>query len=234
MLILSGIRSGNMVNGLEQTTAGVDATVAELIQAIEAADSKGAMVVAVNNLAAAQDVAAIPTLITVLGYNNPGAAVAAINGLAALGRAAVPALLEQIDGYNYGARAWAIRALALIGDPRALPVLLETAKGDFALSVRRAAARGLGTIHWALLPPDQAATSQSTVLEVLTNATADPEWVVRYAAVAGLQTLATDLVEPEGQKPLILASLHRVFDQDETPAVQARARLAIDTLEATR
>lgn len=219
-----------MVNGLQPTKAGVGATVAELVRAIETADSKGAMVAAVNNLAAAQEVAAIPTLITVLGYNNPGAAVAAVNGLAALGSAAVPALLEQIDGYNYGARAWAIRALALIGDPRALPVLLETAKGDFALSVRRAAARGLGTIHWALLPPDQTAIAQNDVLEVLIQATADPEWVVRYAAVAGLQTLAADLVEPGGQKPLILASLHRIFEQDETPAVQARARLALDTL----
>ncbi|MBE9158386.1 HEAT repeat domain-containing protein [Nodosilinea sp. LEGE 06152] len=219
-----------MVNGLQPTKAGVGAPVAELVRAIETADSKGAMVVAVNNLAAAQDVDAIPTLITVLGYNNPGAAVAAVNGLAALGSAAVPALLEQIDGYNYGARAWAIRALALIGDPRALPVLLETAKGDFALSVRRAAARGLGTIHWPLLPPDQAAIAQRDVLEVLTQATADPEWVVRYAAVAGLQALATDSVEPIRQKPLILASLRRSFEQDETLAVQARARLALDTL----
>ncbi|MGB3201777.1 MAG: HEAT repeat domain-containing protein [Nodosilinea sp.] len=223
-----------MVNGLEQTTASAGATVADLIEAIESADSKGAMVVAVNNLAAVQDPAAIPTLITVLGYNNPGAAVAAVSGLASLGSAAVPALLEQIDGYNYGARAWAIRALALIGDPRALPVLLETAKGDFALSVRRAAARGLGTIHWAMVPTDHAATSQSTVLDVLINATADPEWVVRYAAVAGLQTLAADLVNPESHKPLILATLHRVFDQDATPAVQARARLGLDTLAAAR
>ncbi|PSN16542.1 phycocyanobilin lyase [filamentous cyanobacterium CCT1] len=211
--------------------AGVGATVAELVRAIETADSKGAMVVAVNQLAAARDVAAIPSLITVLGYNNPGAAVAAVNGLAALGSAAVPALLEQIDGYNYGARAWAIRALALIGDPRALPVLLETARGDFALSVRRAAARGLGTIRWALLPADQAAIAQRDVLEVLTQATADPEWVVRYAAVAGLQTLATDLVNPE-EKPLILAFLRRIFEQDETPTVQARARLALDALAA--
>lgn len=233
MLAPYSTRSVTM-NGLEQPTAGVGAPVAELIAAIETADSKGAMVVAVNQLAAAQDIAAIPTLITVLGYNNPGAAVAAVSGLASLGSAAVPALLEQIDGYNYGARAWAIRALALIGDPRALPVLLETAKGDFALSVRRAAARGLGTIRWALLPAEQVTASQRAVLDVLTDATADPEWVVRYAAVAGLQTLAVDLVNPEGHQPLILAALHLVFDQDETPAVQARARLALDILVAAR
>ncbi|TVQ14092.1 MAG: HEAT repeat domain-containing protein [Leptolyngbya sp. DLM2.Bin27] len=204
--------------------------VADLIQAVEAADSKGAMVVAVNHLAATRDVAAIPTLITVLGYNNPGAAVAAVNGLAALGSAAVPALLEQIDGYNYGARAWAIRAVALIGDPRALPVLLDTAKGDFALSVRRAAARGLGNIVWSLLPPDQAATGQQEVLAVLTTATQDPEWVVRYAAVAGLHSLATTLVDSAQQTPLILACLQQTLQQDATPVVQARARLALDAL----
>jgi phycocyanobilin lyase beta subunit len=210
---------------------GVGATVAELIQAVESADSKGTMVVAVHNLAAAHDVAAIPTLITVLGYNNPGAAVAAVDGLASLGSAAVPALLEQIDGYNYGARAWAIRALALIGDPRALPVLLDTARGDFALSVRRAAARGLGAIAWSKLSADQATTSQAEARAVLTAATQDPEWVVRYAAVAGLHGLAAALIDPTTQRPLLLAALKQAFQHDETPAVQARARLALDALE---
>jgi phycocyanobilin lyase beta subunit len=67
---------------------------ATLIRAIEEADSKGAMVVAVGRLAAQRHPGAIPTLIRVLGYNNPGAAVAAVDGLVALGEAAVPALLE--------------------------------------------------------------------------------------------------------------------------------------------
>ncbi|WP_017300748.1 HEAT repeat domain-containing protein [Nodosilinea nodulosa] len=223
-----------MVNVIEQANSSVGATLSELIRAVEAADSKGAMVVAVNRLAAAQDAAAIPTLITVLGYNNPGAAVAAVDGLASLGSAAVPALLEQIDGYNYGARAWAIRAVALIGDPRALPVLLDTAKGDFALSVRRAAARGLGTIDWTLLASEQAAAAQREVVEVLTNATVDPEWIVRYAAVAGLHALAPNLIDPEAHRSTILASLLQVFQQDDVPAVQARARLALDSLEAPR
>ena len=206
------------------------AAISDLIRAIETADSKGAMVGAVNSLATARDIDAIPTLITVLGYNNPGAAVAAVDGLVALGREAVPALLEQIDGYNYGARAWAIRALALIGDPRALPVLLETAKGDFALSVRRAAARGLGSIDWSRLPVDQVASRQADVLEVLVQAAVDPEWVVRYAAVAGIQSLATALVDPAQQTPAILAILHQACQHDDTPAVQARAHLALEVL----
>ncbi|MFQ4137721.1 HEAT repeat domain-containing protein [Nodosilinea sp. PGN35] len=188
------------------------------------------MVVAVNRLAAAADTDAIPTLITVLGYNNPGAAVAAVDGLVALGRAAVPALLEQIDGYNYGARAWAIRAVALIGDPRALDVLLETAKGDFALSVRRAAARGLGTIDWAQLPPEQTSARQRQVLDVLTGATQDPEWVVRYAAVASLEGLAGALIEPGTHQPTILACLRQAVHHDETLVVQARARSALEVL----
>ena len=94
-------------------------SISALIQAVEVADSAGGLVQAVRSLAMSKSPQAIETLIEVLGYNNPGAAVAAVDGLAAIGRDAVPALLAQLDGYNYGARAWAIRALSIIGDPRA-------------------------------------------------------------------------------------------------------------------
>lgn len=203
-----------------------------LIQAIETADSKAALVVAVRQLAAAQDPNAIPMLIKVLGYNNPGAAVAAVDGLVALGAVAVPTLLQEIDGYNYGARAWAIRALALIGDPRALPVLLDTAAGDFALSVRRAAARGIGCVNWEQMPDDRRVAAQTQVMTVLMQAADDPEWVVRYAAVVGLQTLALNLdaAHRTSLKAAIQAHLRQVCDRDETPAVCARAQLALDHL----
>lgn len=205
-----------------------------LIQAIETADSKAAMVLAVRQLAVAQDPNAIPTLIKVLGYNNPGAAVAAVDGLVALGEVAVPTLLQDIDGYNYGARAWAIRALALIGDPRALPVLLDTAAGDFALSVRRAAARGIGSVRWEKLPAEQRVTAQAKVMAVLMQTTADPEWVVRYAAVAGLANLAQNLdaVHTTNPKARIQEHLKQVCDRDETPAVCARAYLALEQIAA--
>lgn len=205
------------------------APITELIQAVEAADSKIAIVMAVRALAAAKAVEAIPTFIQVLGYNNPGAAIAAIDGLVALGPEAVPALLEQLDGYNYGARAWAIRALALIGDPRALPVLLDTAAGDFALSVRRAATRGLGNLDWSRLPQDQMPPAQAQVLPVLQQATVDPEWVVRYAAVASLQALALALPEATRSETgrSIYAQLQQVLQQDEVLAVQARAQQAL-------
>jgi phycocyanobilin lyase subunit beta len=213
---------------------------AALIQAVDAADSKAGIVMAVRDLAAAQDAAAIPTLIKVLGYNNPGAAVAAVDGLVTLGSIAVPALLKELDGYNYGARAWAIRALSLIGDPRALEVLLETAEGDFALSVRRAAAKGIGTINWALLPDAEAAAAQTRVMQTLIHNTADPEWVVRYAAVVGMEALAIatlnnsvhNLQSETHPSQLIATHLSSIVIEDETLAVQARAQFALETLQA--
>lgn len=185
------------------------------------------LVQAVRALAAAGHPAAIPTLIEVLGFNNPGAAVAAVEGLVQLDRAAVPALLEQLDGYNYGARAWAIRALALIGDPRALGVLLDTARGDFALSVRRAAAKGLGTLRWEELPEPERQSGQAMAQETLLTALADPEWVVRYAAVVGLaglwQAQGQGQSVPPAQSPVWVA-LDRLRLTDSEIVVRARAQ----------
>ena len=212
--------------------SSINADIATLIRAVEEADSKGAMVAAVGRLAAQQHPEAIPTLIRVLGYNNPGAAVTAVDGLVALGEAAVPALLEELDGYNYGARAWAIRALSLIGDPRALDILLETATGDFALSVRRAAAKGLGYLNWKLLPSGQVAEAQVQSLKALIQGTEDPEWVVRYAAVVGLQGLALAIHKTPCTEDFttIQQQLQRVVQQDNALAVQARAKWALTTL----
>lgn len=194
------------------------------IAAVAQADSAAALIGAVRSLAAAQSPEAIPTLIQVLGFNNPGAAVAAVDGLVALGKHAVPDLLVQLDGYNYGARAWAIRALAMIGDPRALNILVETARGDFALSVRRAAAKGLGFIRWAELPAEARAGSQSLAREALLTALGDPEWVVRYAAIAGLSGLITALEVDCEAVERIRGRLLRVAQEDEEAVIRARAR----------
>ncbi len=199
----------------------------DLIRAVEDADSAARLVAAVYRLSAAQDDAAIPTLIRVLGFNNPGAAVAAVDGLIQLGDRAVPLLLEQIDGYNYGARAWAIRALAGIGDPRALPVLLEAAQSDFALSVRRAAARGLGSLRWHLLPPDDVQSAQAQALKVLIGGSNDPEWVVRYAVVVSLQALAIAYSQRQAEIEPIVKHLCDRLASEETVAVQARIAWAL-------
>jgi phycocyanobilin lyase beta subunit len=199
-------------------------SIEHLIQAVEQADSAPRLTAAVGALAAARDPAAIPTLIQVLGYNNPGAAVAAVEGLVQLGEAAVPMLLAQLDGYNYGARAWANRALARIGDPRALETLLVAASSDFALSVRRAATKGIGSIDWSKLTETDAITAQAQVFAVLIQVCDDPEWVVRYAAVVGLEALARKAVK---YRDRVAERLQQIVHSDPELAVRARSQLAL-------
>ncbi|TAG17281.1 MAG: HEAT repeat domain-containing protein [Oscillatoriales cyanobacterium] len=189
----------------------------ELIQSVEQADSSEGLLNAVKALAAASSQEAIPTLITVLGYNNPGAAVAAVDGLIQIGEPAVQPLLEQLDGYNYGARAWAVRALAGIGDPRGLEILLD-------------AARGLGTICWELMPAEQALDAQLRTVKTLLQASRDPEWVVRYAAAGGLQALAGAATVKPDWLAEVSAKLEEIAQSDETLAVRARALLAKEKL----
>ncbi|MBD1895313.1 MULTISPECIES: HEAT repeat domain-containing protein [unclassified Coleofasciculus] len=197
----------------------------ELIRAIEQADSPGRLVASVRALAAARLEVGIPTLIAVLGYNNPGAAVAAVEGLIQLGEIAVQPLLEKLDAYDYGARAYAIRALAGIADPRALDILVEAAVTDFAPSVRRAAAKGLGNLRWNTLNAQQIQSAIARALETLLLISQDQDWAIRYAAVVGLQALSTQLeVRPSIQKRLAEMAL------DNDPAVRARVQLAHQSL----
>ncbi|MBT9311599.1 HEAT repeat domain-containing protein [Leptothoe kymatousa] len=196
------------------------------LQAVNEADSAQGLLDAVEDLADLNDERSIPTLIQVLGFNNPGAAVAAVEGLIQIGVPAVSSLLENLDGYNYGARAWAIRALAGIGDPRGLALLLNAAANDFSLSVRRAAARGLGNINWNDMPTTERTQAQQQCQDVLLQVTQDDEWVVRYAAVVGLESLA--LVNATTN---IIQCLERVTTTDATLAVQARAQWALENLD---
>ena len=205
-----------------------------LVRAVEAADSSTLLTEAVQNLASARQVNAIPTLISALSYNNPGAAVAAVEGLIHLGESAVPALIEQLDLHNYTARSWAIRALAGIGDPRGLVTLLGVATADFSLSVRRAAARGLGMMKWHWFPAELLEIAQEEVLEALLFvAQQDDEWVVRYAAVAGLQSLAIAVAAsyPEWRSQ-IQSQFEQMAAQDQSMAVRARVWMAQQQLQA--
>jgi len=194
----------------------------ELIRAVTLADTPARMVDAVQNLAAAKDEAAIPTLIAVFGYNNPAAAAVAAAGLKELGEVAVPQLLEQIDDYNYGARAYSIRTLAAIADPRALDVLITIAATDFAPTVRRAAAKGLGNLHWHKLSVADSQTALTKALSTLLSISQDSDWSIRYAAVVGLQALAKI---PDLQQP-IQDRLEEMLASDADKAVRARVHLA--------
>jgi phycocyanobilin lyase subunit beta len=198
----------------------------ELIKNVETADSKTKVWLGVKAIAQLQDDKAIPFLIKALSYNNPGAAVAAVDGLINLGDQVVEPLLTNLDYYNYTARAWAIRVFAGIGDPRGLELLLKAASGDFSLSVRRAAATGLGKITWSKLPITEISTAQKQTLETLLLVCEDGEWVVRYSGIVGLQLLGKVLEE----KGLVLIKdkLNQLWENDPQLAVKARAKLALD------
>ncbi len=197
----------------------------QMLQAIEDADSAVKLADAIKLLAESENLESIPHLIRSLGYNNPGAAVAAVDGLIALGEPSVLPLLELLDGYNYSARAWALRALSGIGDPRSLSLLLDTAQNDFALSVRRAAARGLGTIKWEQMDDDEVPAAQADVLQVLLEICKDPEWVVRYSAIAGVERLLQGLVVGDVRDGAI-GLLAKIAECDEDLTVRSRAELA--------
>lgn len=205
-----------------------------LIRAVEQAHSAPQLIQAVRALAATGQEGSIPTLMAVLSYNNPGAAVAAVEGLIQIGEPAIPALLEQLDQHNYTARSWAIRALAGIGDPRGLVMLLGAATADFSMSVRRAAARGLGTMKWHWFPTDLLEIAQEEALEALLFvAQQDEEWVVRYAAIVGLETLATGIGPNYPHwRSQIHTQLIQMTDKDASWAVRARACLAQEQLQA--
>ena len=175
------------------------ASVSSLIQAVEQADTATALLAATTRLAShlaggnPPAPAAIAALVQVLGFNNPGAAVAAVDGLIACGETAVAPLLDNLDAHNYGARAWAVRALAGIGDVRGLELLEQALGGDIGPSVRRAAARGLGQLRCGNLPAEERREVQERALTALETAAGDGEWVVRYAVVVGLESLIRDL-----------------------------------------
>lgn len=192
---------------------------------IDRADSAQTLTDAVQALADACLVEAVPILVEALSYNNPGAAVAAVDGLVKLGEPAVAGLLEQLDLNNYTARSWAIRALAGIGDPRGLVTLLGAATADISMSVRRAAARGLGAMKWHWFPKHLLEIAQAEALDALLFvAQSDEEWVVRYAAVVGLEALSTTLPTTQVDwHRQIQTQLETQAHQDESWAVRARS-----------
>ncbi len=201
-----------------------------LVEAVQRADSALGLLQATQALAAAAEPAAAACLVEVLGFNNPGAAVAAVDGLIAIGEPAVDTILTHIDGYNYGARAWAVRALAGIGDVRGLEVLEDALGQDIGPSVRRAAARGLGQLRLESL--EQA----ERCLQALVDGCRDGEWVVRYAVVVGLESLAPAVQPQRADGPEPQQRLHQALiglssnPAEEAPVVSLRAALALERL----
>ncbi|WP_330204157.1 HEAT repeat domain-containing protein [Cyanobacterium sp. Dongsha4] len=214
-------------------TQTLETSVQQLINAVNEADSAVKLLQAVQKLAAAQSPEAIPTLIQVLGFNNPGAAVAATEGLINLGEIAIAPLMKNLDDYNYGARAWALRVFAGIGDIRALDLLISAATTDFSLSVRRAATKGLGNIQLSSLPPEDIAPTQEKIFHTLCLTIQDGEWVVRYASIVALENLTQSLKAFNNNYliPQIIEQLTLLSQKDDEIGVQTRAKLALTKIK---
>ncbi len=85
-------------------------------------------------LALKVDESAIQPLVQALSDADSMVASLAVNALVQLGGAAVPSLVEVVQGAaNQAARIQALRALAEIRDPRAIPIMMKVMEEDSAL-----------------------------------------------------------------------------------------------------
>lgn len=89
-------------------------------------------------LSAKPDEAATQALVRALTDEDAMVCNLATNALIKIGKPAVPSLIEVVKSDSQSARIHALRALAEIRDPRAIPVLMQVIEEDSAL---------LG--HWA-------------------------------------------------------------------------------------
>ncbi|MDX1977393.1 MAG: HEAT repeat domain-containing protein [Pseudanabaenaceae cyanobacterium bins.68] len=201
--------------------------IAALAAAVDQASSRVELIETVQKLVAQRSLLAVPTLIKVLGYNNPGAAAIAMEGLIDLGTAAVPQILANVDQFNYGARAYSVRALAKIADPRGLELLLSSAVADFAPSVRRAAIKGLGSLRWENYLVDQISRAQTQILTTLRSMLEDEDWSMRYAAVVALDHLASQGRLPYSDQAIAHLQAGLDLEQNGEICIIARIQLAL-------
>ena len=199
------------------------------IRHLDDAGTTPELVRATKAICALKDPAAAPTLIKVLGYNNPAVAAVATQGLVALGRAIVPTLLTSLDAQNYGARAWVVRVISALRDPRGLELLDRALQADIAPSVRRSATRGLAELD---LVGSTAPADLSRCCLALFRAAHDDEWVVRYAAAYGLEQRLTLTPPPEPLAAQGRAFLQNLSEEcsESVKVVRLRAQLALQRL----
>ena len=207
-------------------TAELKAAFARLDQATSTPE----LVKATRALASLQDPGAAETLIKVLGFNNPAVASVATEGLIRLGCSIVPELLVSMDARNYGARAWVVKVLATLRDPRGLELLEHALHTDIAPSVRRAATRGLAELD---LNNTKDADAISRCYLGLLLAGRDDEWVVRYAAAFGLERRLQHSYATGSISDKALALLRKLSSSSEdVKVVRLRAQLALQRLNA--
>lgn len=202
------------------STPDLSTLLAQFEQAIETDQQ----IAAIRALGRTRSPEILPYLIRAFGFNRPAVADAALAEVLRCGSVAVMPLLENIDDYNYGARAYSVRALATLADPRALPYLLQVIRTDFAPSVKRAATRGLGAVALAADPP-----LHPDVLITLNTCLQDSDWAVRYAAVCALADLQT---HPEPEVRRAVAQAIQVAHRDDDPLIQIKVQVSCGSAES--
>ena len=200
----------------------------DAIRDLDRANSTPELVQATRTLCALKDPEAAETLVKVLGFNNPAVAAVATQGLIQLGRDIVPTLLVSMDARNYGARAWVVKALAALRDPRGLDLLEHALMADIAPSVRRSATRGLADLELDSVIKDQ---QLHRCMQGLLKSGQDDEWVVRYAAVFGLeQRLRSPHVGSSIADQAVLMLRTLASEAEDARVVRLRAALALQRL----
>lgn len=160
-------------------------------------DSPTELIEAARSIAAASAAhpATLPVLVDMLGFNNPVAANLAVDALSQAGSNAVPPLLSGVAAFNYAVNAYALRALGRIGDPSVLDVCVQCAEKGPIPNVRRAACRALGGLR--IGNAEDAHRAHETLVLL---AEREPDWGVRYAAIAGLEFFGSVAALPPGER----------------------------------
>jgi HEAT repeat protein len=107
--------------------------VTELILSALADQSAEIRQAAALALAHNPDPVSVPALIAALADSDSLVVTLAANALIAVGPDTVPALMDVLQHGKHSARLAAVRALAEIKDPRAIPVLMKALEEDSAL-----------------------------------------------------------------------------------------------------
>lgn len=161
-----------------------------LTEKVQTAQNEEELRVAIEQLIATRSSEAIPLLIRSLRCTNSAICDVIVEGLVSYGDQAVPVIIQNLDDHDYAARYQGIRALVQLAHPDSFDTFVWGLTEDFAPSVRRASAKGLGILK------------DHRAIPVLLSVIADPDWAVRYAVVMGLESFVQD---PAVQQALITA-----------------------------
>jgi phycocyanobilin lyase subunit beta len=161
-----------------------------LTQKVQTAQNEEELRVAIEQLIATRSSEAIPVLIRSLRCTNSAICDLIVEGLVSYGEQAVPVIIQNLDDHDYAARYQEIRALVQLAHPDSFDTFVWGLTEDFAPSVRRASAKGLGVLR------------DPRAIPILLSAVEDSDWAVRYAVVIGLASFVQD---PAVQQALIVA-----------------------------